>query len=280
MPSIFQIASEQGKQALFYGLKQITRSHAIKHYRDISYGELPEQMLDLYLPADTEPTACVIFIHGGSWQFGNRKEYAFVGQSLARQGIATLVVGYRLFPQVKYPEFVCDVARALAWCEVTSSDYGLAELPLYLMGHSAGAHIALLAGLDPIFAGDFGYHRELIRGIICMAGVYSFRPENSALYQQIFPAAACGEQYAQVKPVNFVCRDGIPLYILHGRKDSTVACRSAERMYKNALLAGHPVDLDIRENYGHYAMLFDFLNYGAQQRLTLDRLQQFMRNNP
>lgn len=279
MGIVLNTLSEQGKRALFYGLKQLTSTDDITTHQDVAYGELPQQRLDIYLPS-TPPTACVMFIHGGSWQFGHRKEYAFVGQALARQGVAALVLGYRLFPQVSYPEFVCDAARALAWFRRSSASYGLAETSLYLMGHSAGAHIALLAGLDGIFAQDFGYTQELIRGIICLAGVYSFRPEKSVLFQKIFPAALCGDNYRQVKPVNLVSRDGTPLYLLHGRKDNTVACRSAERMYKNALLAGHPVDLDIRENYGHYAMLFDFLNYGNQQRLTLERLQQFMRNNP
>lgn len=279
MEAVIEAISEKGKQAVFFGLQKLTRNNRITIRKDIPYGELPQQTLDIYQPATGAAEFTLLFVHGGSWQFGHKNEYAFMGQALASQGITTLVIDYRLFPQVNYPEFVNDVARALSWFAESAEFYGLDQAPLFLMGHSAGSHIALLAALDPDFSRAFGYRQDMIHGVICLAGVYSFRPEKSRLYQQIFPAELSGEQYHKVKPLNFLTPGGTPLYLLHGRKDATVACRSAERMYKNALLVGHPVTLDVRENYGHYAMLFDFLNYGAGHRKTMAALQGFMRDN-
>lgn len=275
---MLEAVSEKARRTLFFGLKQITRTRSVSCIADIPYGNLPEQRVDLYMPVNAQPRYTVIFIHGGSWQYGNKDEYAFMGQSLARRGIATLVMDYRLYPVADYPAFVEDAARMLAWHATSSAFYGLENRPLYLMGHSAGAHIAMLAVMDPDFASQYGFSVPNVKGIISLAGVYSFRPEKSPVYQKIFPAEQCGENYRKVKPVNFVRESGVPLYILHGRKDTTVACRSAERMYKNALLAGHPVFLKVRENDGHYALLFDFVAYSPGHEATLGAIETFMQD--
>ena len=279
MAAALEAISEKGKQVVFTGLEQISRNSKIKCLKDIPYGDEAGQLLDLYQPVDQPVRHTLLFIHGGSWQYGNKNEYAFIGQSLARRGIATLVMGYRLFPRARYPGFVEDAASALAWYSLSSGYYGLENTPLFLMGHSAGAHIALLVALDQEFSRQYAFQQDMIKGVVSLAGVYSFRPEKSALYQQIFPADLSGENYARVKPVNFVRPDGIPLYLLHGRKDRTVACRSAERMYKNALLAGHPVFLEVRENDGHYAILFDFFRFSPRHEATASALEYFMQDH-
>lgn len=279
MDAVFEALAQRSQQVLFSGLKRITQTKQVSALFDVPYGQEPRHTLDIFQPVGVETQYTLLFIHGGSWQYGSKDYYAYLGQALAKQGIASVVINYRLFPQARYPEFVDDAAMALAWMRTSGDYYGLNEAPLFLMGHSAGAHIALLATLDEGFAQRFGYDVQPIKGVICLAGVYSFRPENSPTFQKIFPSTASGSDYGQVKPVNFVKSNGVPLYLLHGRKDKTVACRSAERMYKNALLAGHPVFLDIRENYGHSDMLFDFLEFRSGHKDFMASLRAFMQDN-
>lgn len=243
---------------------------------DVPYGNLPRQCLDIYQPRHQSARYTVVFIHGGSWRFGNKDQYAYVGQALAQRGINCIVLNYRLFPEAVYPEFIHDVAHALAWLNDSAEYYGLANLPVFLMGHSAGAHLAMLAVMDERMAVKIDFEPQLVKGIVSLAGVYSFRPENSALYQKIFPSEVSGENYADTKPVNFVKRNGVPLYLLHGRQDQTVACRSAERMYKNALLVDHPVYLEVRESYGHVEPLLDLISFSPNHKKLMMALEQFM----
>ena len=57
----------------------------------------------------------VVFVHGGSWENGNKEQYAFVGQSLAQAGYVTAVINYRKAPEHVYPDYVKDTAQAIAW---------------------------------------------------------------------------------------------------------------------------------------------------------------------
>lgn len=276
MEPFIEALAQRGVQALFSGLKQITRDKGTRAITNVPYGELARQTLDIYLPQAESPRYTVMFIHGGFWQLGNKDQYAYVGHALAKRGIACVVINYHLYPKATYPYFIEDAVQALTWLYESGGAYGLQQAPLFLMGHSAGAHIALLSVLNQSFAAQLPFPVNRVKGVVCLAGVYSFRPEKSETFQKIFPKHLSGDQYALVKPVNFVQPDGIPIYIIHGRKDKTVACRSAERMYKNALLAGHPVFLEVRENYGHIEPLLEFIDYWPNHKNFMASLESFM----
>src|SRR5882672_2018153 len=85
---------------------------------DVAYGPLPRQRMGIYKPASVAPAAgfpVVVFFYGGSWNRGERADYKFVGEALASRGILTLVADYRLYPEVRYPDFLTDCAQALAY---------------------------------------------------------------------------------------------------------------------------------------------------------------------
>ncbi len=85
---------------------------------DVAYGSDPREKLDVYQPSpqavsqtprDGYPV--VVFFYGGTWVSGDRRDYKFIGEALAAQGIVTVVADYRLYPQVRYPDFLADCAR-------------------------------------------------------------------------------------------------------------------------------------------------------------------------
>src|SRR5580704_16933532 len=71
--------------------------------------------LDLYIPKGDGPFPVLAWVHGGAWKMGDKAQFKNVGKAFAKEGILTAIVGYRLSPDVKHPEHVRDVARALAW---------------------------------------------------------------------------------------------------------------------------------------------------------------------
>ena len=83
----------------------------------VPYGPLARQRLDLYIPAADAPAGgwpMVVFFYGGAWNSGARADSRFVAASLAAHGVLTLVADYRLYPEVRYPDFLRDSAQALA----------------------------------------------------------------------------------------------------------------------------------------------------------------------
>ncbi len=156
---------------------------------DVAYGALPRQRLDIYQPSSPAPAAghpVVVFFYGGSWNQGERADYRFVGEALAARGVLTLVADYRLYPAVRYPDFLLDCAQALAW--------GLREAPrlggdarrVYVMGHSAGAYNAAMLALDPSLLASTGQSPQVLAGFIGLAGPYDFLPMTNPDAQPVF----------------------------------------------------------------------------------------------
>lgn len=86
------------------------------------------------------------FVHGGAWVRGDRSMYRGIGRMAAQEGWVAVLPGYRLPPRVSLPEYVRDVAWALAWTYRHIREYGEDPQRIVLAGHSVGAQlVALLA---------------------------------------------------------------------------------------------------------------------------------------
>jgi acetyl esterase/lipase len=145
---------------------------------DLRYHPSPKdadrRSLDLFLPAGPGPHPVVIFVHGGFWKKGGRREdygiYQRLGRRLANQGVIAAVISYRLVPQVRHPSQANDVARAVATVRDNIGAYGGDPKQLYLMGHSAGAHLSLLVGWAPAYLAAHGLRPQDLAGIIAISG--------------------------------------------------------------------------------------------------------------
>lgn len=165
-------------------------TYAVKQSLDIAYVEGGgwRQKLDVFSPkgAEGECFPVVIFAHGGTWLFGGKNffgTYRKVGQNLARYGVVTVMINYRLSPLVKHPEHVKDMASAYAWTEKNIEKYGGDPDRVILSGHSAGGHLAALLAADPSYLKDpklklTDRQRKGVKGVVCLSGVYRVPGED------------------------------------------------------------------------------------------------------
>ena len=155
----------------------------------IAYGSGPRQMLDVYRPTSAASAGgwpVVVFFYGGSWNNGERSDYAFVGGALASRGMLALVADYRLYPAVRYPEFLRDCAAALAWGLEQAAKLGGNPQRVYVMGHSAGAYNAAMLALDARWLAPTGHKPPELAGFIGLAGPYDFLPITNVDAQPVF----------------------------------------------------------------------------------------------
>ena len=159
--------------------------------RGVAFGALARDRLDIYRPAAGDQGGPIaMFIYGGGWRSGDRATYGFVGAALAARGITTVVADYRLFPEVKFPAFVEDAARAYAWVSTNLATGAAKRRPIVLIGHSAGAYIAAMLALDERYLSAVGV-AERPAGLVGLAGPYAFDPTTFPTTAEIFkPAAA------------------------------------------------------------------------------------------
>lgn len=245
-----------GRKSLFAGLS-VGFGH-VREVRDIAYGDQPKQRMDLYFPAGRAPLAALAFVHGGSWRTGDKSEYRFLGRALAQRGYAVAVIGYRLYPQVHFPGFVHDAAQACMYLYAHNARLGWPDLPLWLCGHSAGAHIAMLAGLEPAFSAPLPGHMPPVAGVIGISGAYTFRPEKDRYLMPVFGPRGHRQWLVPMCPIECVAKGKPPLLLIHGSKDQTVGFNGAQRMHDHARAEGQSVQLERLEGQGHYQPVFAF----------------------
>ncbi|HRX63046.1 MAG TPA: alpha/beta hydrolase [Candidatus Competibacter sp.] len=153
----------------------------------LPYANAPRHALDLYQPlGHSAPTPVVVFFYGGSWRSGERADYRFAAAALAQQGLLVIVPDYRLYPEVTYPAFLQDAARAVAWTFRHAAHYGGDPSRIYVIGHSAGAYIAAMLAYDPRWLAAESPTPARLAGFIGLAGPYAFLPIADPDIQPIF----------------------------------------------------------------------------------------------
>ncbi len=243
----------------------------------IAYGADPRQQLDVYLPdaPSVEPPAVVVFIHGGSWQTGSKEQYRFVGSGLAEKGYITVVANYRLNPDVRFPVFVADAAEAVAWTLRNIGEFGGDPRRVFVMGHSAGAHTAMLLALDRRYLTAAGASPEEVRGAIGLSGPYDFAIDSSLL-RSVFGSAT---DPAETQPVKFVRGDAPPLLLIHGTDDGICWVTHSIRLTDLIRTAGGEAELRLYPGLGHGATVGGFSTLRRKQAPTLEDVAAFIAAN-
>lgn len=218
--------------------------------RDIAFGPHARQRLDIYQPRQpsTSPLPVVVFFYGGSWDSGAKQDYLFVAEALTSQGLIVVIADYRLYPELKFPQLMQDPALVVGWVKQHIADYQGAPTRLFLMGHSAGAHLAMMLSLNAEYLSAVGLETSAIRGSIGLAGPYDFLPLTSDRLRAIF---APPEQEWMSQPIRFVSSQQPPLLLMTGLKDRDVWPRNAINLAQAVQAKGGDVTLKTYPDYDH-----------------------------
>lgn len=230
----------------------LTPSWGYQRTTDIAYGPLPRQKLDVYVPDGVENAPVVVFFYGGRWSSGDKGGYEFVAQALTSRGYVVVVPDYRLYPQVTFPSFVQDAAKAVAWTHAHIAEYGGDAQKLFLMGHSAGAHIAAMLATNAEYLRAVGGSVDWLAGMIGLAGPYDFLPISAADLQEIF---APESQWPRTQPVHFVNGNEPPMLLLHGGADHTVEPRNSKSLARLVRQAGGRAEVIIYPGVSHIGLI-------------------------
>lgn len=226
---------------------------------NIPYG--PEKdsplRLDVYKPADqgTQPLPAVILIHGGGWSSFDKSTMQRMGQFLAASGFVAFAVDYRLFQppaQNRWPAQLDDAQRAVRWIRANAAKYGVNPDRIGAFGHSAGAQLASLLGMedtrdnsDPTLA----KYSSRVQAVVDVSGPTDFTierdPDSVSFFTSFLGAdfTRHPEIWRDASPVFHVGKDDAPFLIVHGTKDESVPIAQAQELYDKLKSAGVPVSL-------------------------------------
>jgi acetyl esterase/lipase len=193
---------------------------------DIAYSEAGgnRTRLDLYSPGGSKDRPVVIWVHGGAWQIGDKRLVQAKTKAFNEHGYVFVSVNYRFHPAVTYKEQAGDIAQAIRWVKDHAREHGGDSGRIFLMGHSAGAHLVALVGTDGRYLEGAGLKLSDLSGVILLDGAgydiprqirQTLLPRLKAMYTNVFTEDEATQKDAS--PITHVARGkGItPFLILH-----------------------------------------------------------------
>ncbi|MEO1922229.1 MAG: alpha/beta hydrolase [Sphingomonadaceae bacterium] len=230
-------------------------SREVAQLANVQLGDDPAVTAAVYaqpLGKGDAPRPVIVFTHGGGWNWGDPDDYGFIARSLASEGYVVVLTGYRLFPQVRFPAMLEDLATAVAWTDANIARFGGDPGRIVLMGHSAGAYNSLMLGLDRQWLADEGLDADRFAGVVSLAGPADFYPFDKESSINSFGQAPDPQA---TQPVNFARADAPPLLLVHGGADTVVRIRNSEALARAVAGLGGRVDTAFYPEMGHNDVL-------------------------
>lgn len=244
---------------------------------DIRYAPGDRHTLDVYRPRQTGGgLPLVVFIYGGGWNSGTKDIYEFVARPLVRRGMVVVVPDYRISPQIAYPAFIEDNAKAVAWAFAHATELGADPARIVLVGHSAGAFDVAMLALDPQFLAAVGIDRARLAGVVGLAGPYRFLPSTDPAVIPVFGAAntPANEPYAAVDGRN------PPMFLAAGTDDTIVMPRNTTELAAKIRANGGPVATKLYPGIGHVGLITAFAPVFQGRAPVLDDVATFVIRAP
>lgn len=221
---------------------------------DVEYG--PGLKLDVYKPSDagTGTRPAVILIHGGGWTSFDKSTMKGMGGFLARSGFVAFAVDYRLFHGTdnRWPAQLDDVQRAVRWVRANAGKYGVNPDKIGAFGHSAGAQLAALLGMEDTRENSdsaLAKYSSRVQAVVDVSGPTDFStekdPEGTAFLTNFLGAdySKHPEVWQDASPVFHVTKSDAPFLIVHGTRDEMVPIAQAQELYDKLKGAGVQVSL-------------------------------------
>ena len=127
----------------------------------------PRRALDIYLP-EGESFPVFVYIHGGGIEAGSKDLPGGMAEYFTERGVALASVEYRMYPDAKYPDFIEDVAAAVAWIKAKKEEYGFTKI--FVGGSSAGGYLSQMLCFDSSRLAKYGVDNTEIDGYVLDAG--------------------------------------------------------------------------------------------------------------
>lgn len=234
----------------------------IQVFSDVPYrsGDSEAFRLDLALPqrAGDELRPAIVIVHGGGWAAGSKTDAVYQGLLVdyARQGYVSASVEYRLTREAPFPTAVADVKCAVKWVRAHAGELAVDPDRIGAYGHSAGAHLAMMAALVPESAGldgdDCDWQGE--SGTVNVVAAGSLPTEGGARQ----PAE---RQRPEFWPIGYIGPDAPPMLVIQGTEDPIVRTELTDRFIEEMEAAGAPDVTYVRIEGGDHDVAYsDNLN--------------------
>lgn len=247
---------------LITSVATMSRAAEPKVVKDVPYAEPKSERrsLDIYAPADAKNSPVVVWIHGGGWRRGDKTGIRGKPELFNSRGMVLVAINYRFVPEVTIQEMTGDVAKAIRWVHEHAKEYGGDGESIFVMGHSAGAHLAALVCTDDKYLKAEGLSFKILKGCVPVdvsmydaAKQVKFLLEGAPLRAKVF-TDAFGDEASQkeLSPTLHVAKDkNIPPFLILGCANRPEVIAQSEAFAKALNEAGSPAKVHAAEGKNH-----------------------------
>ena len=253
-----------------YALNRLTPRKGYSVQENVAYGLRARHRLDLFrtqTPREHRPL--IVFVHGGAWMHGDKKDYRFIGEAFAKEGFDVAVINYHLAPEHIFPASIDDLSLALNYLNVHQLKYQISTEKVVLMGHSAGAFNVMSALYHPK-----PYEiqcRSQITAIIGLAGPYHFDYKGDPICADAFDQ---NRPYQEVMPYYFVEPNTVKHYLLVAENDDVVGLSNAVDLDRRLKEKGNYSQLWTVPRIGHISMIGSVSSLFSRYFTTKQKIMQ------
>ena len=257
--------------------------------RDVTFATVGETklQLDLYLPETPKPEGLIIWVHGGAWRAGSRKDVDLKG--MAARGWAVASVDYRLSTAARFPAQIHDIKAAIRYLRAHAADYKLPPSRFVIAGSSAGGHLAALVGVTNGLSalegtvGDFSGQSSTVQAIVDLYGASNLTtilkqstPYGLSVRVPALDLLLGGQPEAAMdlarlaSPVFQVDASDPPLFLAHGDQDPQMPINQSHELQGAYEKLGLPVVFKVMHGSAHGGRAFT-------DEVSLAQIDSFLR---
>lgn len=214
---------------------------------DVPYGAHPRERWDIF-PGRAPQSPCLVFIHGGYWQGGDKAEFSTCVRGALERGWSAALCNYPLAPEASLTEIVQSASQALAWLAEHRDEYG-AGGPLILSGWSAGAHLVAMTAAH-----------TAVRAALCISGIFELSPLRDTFLNAKLSMA--DHEIASLSPIRRPFVDK-PLIVACGAAELPELQRQSRDFSAAREAAGKPGRLMALPGANHLTVLDDLSHAGS-----------------
>jgi acetyl esterase/lipase len=251
----------------------ILSSAQVKKAKNINYAGNADEAntLNIFYKNDSiKDKPVLIFIHGGSWSSGKKETYWWLGRNFARKGVVTVIINYRLAPNVQYEKMGDDCALAVKWVQAHIADYTASPEKIFVMGHSAGAHLGELINADPKCFNKAGI-KNPIKGMILndpfgldMQEYLTTAEKDHFYFDFIRTFTDQPAVWKVASPWDYVNNIKNPHLLFYGSKTYGAIKLQTPRLYEKLKANGIPVEIKEIKGKSHVPMISQMI-FGSNE---------------
>ena len=239
--------------------------------KDLPYGELPRERLDVY-PSSFPNATTLVFIHGGYWHMFDKASFQFIAKAFQPYRITTVLINYPLAPANTIDQLVSSCRKAIVWLYENLPGFNGNPDAIFVAGHSAGGHLAVMLSETNWPQFNINLPIDLVKGTVAISGIFNLIPIRLSYLNKVLNID--NEAVIRNSPVRVHHIKSSPLILAVGKEESQEFNDQSSELYLYRKAEGCAVKLLQMPAQNHFSIIETLLDPDSALLLAMKEMMK------